>query len=232
MRTETTHCAACAVKAERARRAAAITPTGPPERMRLTPEREAKLLAAVRSLGAPRAAQLGLMAELALETGARSGELCGARWEDIDPDRGSWTIHSTKDRAGERRAPLTSRAKQILAELEASHADGGPLLFSRWKSPIAANAVLLAASSRAGLGRLRFPELRQEAWARMLAGHPEIPKKALREMFGKDSSCVAMGLAPKRGPKRRPRARPPGRSSAEPGAANTTITTTTTMKGD
>jgi integrase len=64
----------------------------------------------------------GAMASLALEflilTAARSGEVLGARWPEIDLEAKVWTIPASRMKAGrEHRVPLSSRAMTILAQL-------------------------------------------------------------------------------------------------------------------
>ena len=65
------------------------------------------------------------MAAMALEflilTAARSGEVLGARWAEIDIDAKVWTVPATRMKAGrEHRVPLSGRALTILEELAAA----------------------------------------------------------------------------------------------------------------
>ena len=62
------------------------------------------------------------MARRALEftilTAARSGEVLGARWDEIDLQRKVWTVPAERMKAGkEHRVPLSDRALAILKEL-------------------------------------------------------------------------------------------------------------------
>ncbi|MGH6673876.1 MAG: tyrosine-type recombinase/integrase [Xanthobacteraceae bacterium] len=53
--------------------------------------------------------------EFAILTAARSGEVLGARWEEIDLDRAVWTVPATRMKAGrEHRVPLSRRAAKIV----------------------------------------------------------------------------------------------------------------------
>ena len=53
--------------------------------------------------------------EFAILTAARSGEVLGARWEEIDVDRAVWTVPATRMKAGrEHRVPLSRRALKIV----------------------------------------------------------------------------------------------------------------------
>jgi integrase len=61
----------------------------------------------------------GELVKLALEftvlTAARTGEVLGARWEEIDTDKGIWTIPGSRMKAGrDHRVPLTDRCLEIL----------------------------------------------------------------------------------------------------------------------
>lgn len=63
------------------------------------------------------------MAALALEftilTAARSGEVLGAKWQEIDFDRAVWTVPAVRMKAGrEHRVPLSDRAVQILKHVQ------------------------------------------------------------------------------------------------------------------
>lgn len=56
--------------------------------------------------------------EFAILTAARSGEVLGARWEEIDLDRGVWTVPPQRMKGGlEHRVPLPKRAVEILRAL-------------------------------------------------------------------------------------------------------------------
>jgi integrase len=64
----------------------------------------------------------GSVAALALEflilTVARSGEVLGVRWSEIDLDEKIWTVPANRMKAGrEHRVPLSGRAMAILKEL-------------------------------------------------------------------------------------------------------------------
>lgn len=63
--------------------------------------------------------------EFLILTAARSGEVLGATWAEMDLDSGIWTIPADRMKAGkEHRVPLSSRALAIVTELHASrHSD-------------------------------------------------------------------------------------------------------------
>jgi integrase len=95
-----------------------------------------------------RAAEAGESTRLAFEflvmTAARTSEVLGARWEEIDLDAKTWTVPATRIKAGrEHRVPLSPRSVEILERAKAI-ADGGPYVFPGRspKSPLS-NMVFL-----------------------------------------------------------------------------------------
>ena len=67
--------------------------------------------------------------EFLVLTAARSGEVRGARWEEMDTEAHLWTVPATRTKAKrEHRVPLARRAEQILAEARAV-SNGNPLVF-------------------------------------------------------------------------------------------------------
>jgi integrase len=57
--------------------------------------------------------------EFLILTAARSGEVRGMRWHELNADRKVWTIPAERMKAGrEHRVPLTDRARTILAEMD------------------------------------------------------------------------------------------------------------------
>jgi integrase len=58
----------------------------------------------------------GLALEFTVVTAARTGEVLGARWNEIDPDKDLWIVPASRMKGGrEHRVPLSSRAREILA---------------------------------------------------------------------------------------------------------------------
>ena len=50
--------------------------------------------------------------------GGRSGEVLGARWEEVDRDRAVWTVPANRMKAGrEHRVPLSKRALEIVKSI-------------------------------------------------------------------------------------------------------------------
>jgi integrase len=65
-----------------------------------------------------REATSALALELCVLTAARSGEILGMRWSEIDLDKEVWTVPAARMKAGrEHRVPLASRAVSILRQL-------------------------------------------------------------------------------------------------------------------
>lgn len=62
-----------------------------------------------------------LALEFAILTAARSGEVLGAKWSEIDLETKIWTVPATRMKAGRaHRVPLSSRAISVLKYLEAA----------------------------------------------------------------------------------------------------------------
>ena len=81
----------------------------------------------VRDSGAYRG--LVLAFEFLVLTAARSGEVRGARWSEIDMDAAVWTVPGERMKAGrEHRVPLANRALALLDEAR-QIADGSALVF-------------------------------------------------------------------------------------------------------
>ncbi|MEQ8899537.1 MAG: tyrosine-type recombinase/integrase [Roseovarius sp.] len=67
-----------------------------------------------------------LALEFTILTAARSGEVRGARWEEIDLDAAIWTIPPERMKMGrEHRVPLSPRASEVLLEALALRDDSG-----------------------------------------------------------------------------------------------------------
>ena len=75
------------------------------------------------------------MARLAVEflviTAVRSGEVCGAKWEEIDRDAAVWVIPSKRMKIKcEHRVPLSPRAIEVLDEAACKNVDQSGLIFT------------------------------------------------------------------------------------------------------
>ena len=87
----------------------------------------AAAIAKVRGSDTRLAAKLAF--ELLVLSACRSGEVLGARWEEIDLESATWTIPAARMKKGrEHRVPLSERAMDVLREAEALD-DGSGLVF-------------------------------------------------------------------------------------------------------
>lgn len=83
-------------------------------------------------LQALRAADAGEATKLAFEflilTAARTSEVLGARWDEIDREGKTWTIPAIRIKAGRKhRVPLSNRCLELIKRAEAV-SDGGPFV--------------------------------------------------------------------------------------------------------
>ena len=110
---------------------------------------------------ATESAWLRSIAQFALETAMRRGELVGMRWSHLNLVKRTLRIPDTK--IGEaREIPLSSRAIEIL--------NGVPRRIDGRVFGLAANSISQAferAAERAGIADLRFHDLRHEATSRL-----------------------------------------------------------------
>ena len=95
-------------------------------------------------------AERDAMAALALEflilTAARSNEVIGARWDEVDLEAKVWTVPASRMKAGrEHRVPLCSRTLDILEKVAASRVGGfvfpGPPKGKEKDRPLSSNAL-------------------------------------------------------------------------------------------
>lgn len=67
-----------------------------------------------------------LALEFAILTAARSGEVRGARWEELDLEARVWSVPAERMKAGrEHRVPLVARAVEILETVAKLHVEAG-----------------------------------------------------------------------------------------------------------
>jgi integrase len=98
-----------------------------PKRVRLTRGHHKAMPFAELPAFMPKLRAMPGMAPLALEflilTTARSGEVLGARWDEIDLSAKVWTVPATRMKGGrQHRVPLSDRVLAILKELEQARA--------------------------------------------------------------------------------------------------------------
>jgi integrase len=95
-----------------------------------------------------------LALEFGILTAARSSEVLGAEWEEIDPKTRIWTIPANRIKAGkEHRIPLSPRAMAILKKLHA--AKTGPFVFEGAKAQRPLSSMAMAMHLR----RLERPDI-------------------------------------------------------------------------
>lgn len=87
---------------------------GPRKNLAAVPHREVgQALRKVRETGGWTPARLAV--EFAVLTAARSGEVRGAKWSEIDRETATWTVPATRMKAGrEHRVPLSRQALDVL----------------------------------------------------------------------------------------------------------------------
>lgn len=128
---------------------------------RLVGDEESRLLAALRALG-PYFAPL---AELAIESAMRQGELLSLAWSDVDLEKQVAKLRDTKNSEA-RAVPLSRRAVEIIRALPRP-IDGAAPIF-----PLSQDSVIRTfrqACANAGLENLKFHDLRHEATSRICA---------------------------------------------------------------
>jgi integrase len=97
-----------------------------PKRQRLTQDHHKALRFRELPAFMPKLRAMPGMAPLALQflilTAARTGEVLGATWDEIDFTEKLWTVPATRMKGGrEHRVPLSDRAMEILEELHQAH---------------------------------------------------------------------------------------------------------------
>jgi integrase len=83
--------------------------------------------------------------EFLILTATRTNELIGARWEEFDLAKKVWTIAGERMKAGkEHRVPLSGRALEIIAEMQADRVKDHPFVFpgGRPEKPLSNMAML------------------------------------------------------------------------------------------
>jgi integrase len=120
--------------------------------------------------------------EFLILTAARTGEVLGATWDEVDLETGVWTVPAARIKAGkEHRVPLSRPALDLLQRL---HADrNGPYIFPGAKAgkPLS-NMALLMALRRLGRGDLTTHGFRStfRMWAAEQTNFPrEVAEQAL-----------------------------------------------------
>ncbi len=131
-----------------------------------------------------------LALEFAILTAARSGEVRGARWDEVDIANGVWTIPGTRMKAGrEHRVPLSDTALNVLEALRPLRKAGSDLIFPSPKKPRSplSDMALTAVLRRMGRADLTVHGFRStfRDWAAESTGYArEVAEMALAHTIG------------------------------------------------
>ncbi|MBG7550500.1 site-specific integrase, partial [Pseudomonas aeruginosa] len=119
--------------------------------------------------------------ELSILTASRSGEIRGARWDEIDLKEGIWTVPAERMKAGKEHAvPLSPGAIQLLENLP--RVADSPYVFPSPKGKQLSDTSLIAVLRRMKLGHLTQHGFRStfRTWAGEQTNHPrEVCEHAL-----------------------------------------------------
>jgi integrase len=113
--------------------------------------------------------------QFAILTAARSGEVRGARWSEIELDRAEWNIPAARMKTGEtHRVPLSEAALAILREMAALKDGSGLVFIGQRKSVPMSDMTLTAVLRRMGKGDLTAHGFRStfRDWAAEATAHP------------------------------------------------------------
>jgi integrase len=173
--------------------------------------------------GAARSHRLDALVKLAVMVGLRRGEVLGLRWEDVDLDAGTVSIHATLKRLPGRGLvldrPKTERAARTVAlpeictralsehrrrQLEERLAAGshwqnsGHVFTTPFGGPIDPDNLVKrdyhGITAAAGLGKLRFHALRHTAATLMLA--EGVPLEVISRTFGHAGYAITATCTP------------------------------------
>lgn len=132
----------------------------PPRERRLSPDEEKSLLAACSE---SRGGYLRDIVELAMETGMRQSELVGLDWQNVDLNRRTVRLLTSKNGNG-RGVPLSSRAIEILKARAPEDRRTGRVFTG--VTGEALKRAFIRAVERSGVQDFHFHDLRHEATSR------------------------------------------------------------------
>ena len=125
--------------------------------------------------------------EFVILTAARSGEVLGARWSEIDLAAKVWTVPAARMKAGrEHRIPLTKRAAAILTMLASARIGDHIFPGAKRGKPLSAMAVTMV-MRRMGMGHFTVHGFRSafRDWAGERTNFPrEVAEAALAHVVG------------------------------------------------
>lgn len=127
--------------------------------------------------------------QFAILTAARTGEVIGATWAEVDLAQAVWTIPAGRMKAGsEHRVPLSDSALSILRELAASRVNQEPHVFPGGKLDRGLSGMamlaLLRRMERPGLTTHGFRSTFRDWCAEAIACPREVAEKALAHTIG------------------------------------------------
>lgn len=121
--------------------------------------------------------------EFAILTAARSGEVRGARWQEIDMDHATWSIPGERMKAGrEHRVPLSDAAMDVLRQMAKLGSEPDAFIFpgGRTGSPLSDVAVTKAAHAAGGDCTVHGFRSTFRDWCAESTNHPrEVAEAAL-----------------------------------------------------
>jgi integrase len=141
-----------------------------------------------------RQAIAGLALEFTILTAARSGEVLGARWQEIDTVKAIWTIPADRMKAGkEHRVPLSDRALAIIDAVKPLMKDGKSFIFpgQRGKAlSVMAMTMILRRMKRTDITVHGFRSTFRD-WASETTGFPhEVCEMALAHTIGNKAEAA------------------------------------------
>jgi integrase len=136
-----------------------------------------------------REAGAALALELCILTAARSGEILGARWSEIDLKEKVWAVPADRMKAGkEHRVPLSPRAVAILEHLAEAKQGDNVFAGQKDKSPLS-NMAMVMVLRRMGIKGITVHGFRSafRDWAGNETAFPrEVAEAALAHLIGND----------------------------------------------
>ena len=111
--------------------------------------------------------------EFAILTAARSGEVRGATWSEIDTDKALWTIPAERMKGGKaHRVPLTTRALDVLASVP--RFAGKPFVFVSSRGTQLSDMTISAVTRRMGVDAVPHGfRATLRTWAQECTSYPE-----------------------------------------------------------
>lgn len=113
--------------------------------------------------------------EFAILTAARTGEVLGAQWDEIDFDNATWTVPAGRMKASkEHRVPLSERALELLRSLPTEH--GNEFVFIGPRNDGLSNMALAAVLKRMGYENITVHGFRSSFmdWCHDQTSYPKV----------------------------------------------------------